>query len=420
MTLDQTQALPRSLRVDAARRRIRLDPADPTFFGNPYPAYHAIRTACPTFFWEEMGHWCVASHAAVSALFRDRRFGRDVSQVASRASLGWPDIPDSLKPFYDFEAASMLEREPPVHTRLRAPVTRAFVSRTIERLRPRVARLAHDLIDGFARAGAVDLLPAFAEPIPVTIIVELLGLPVAMAPQLIGWSHRMVAMYQTGRTPEVERDAVAATVAFSTFLRGALAERRRRPGDDVLSLLLRPGPDGDRLSEDEVVANAILLLNAGHEATVHAIGNGVAALLAHGPAAAHPFASPERTAAIVEELFRFEPPLHLFTRYALQPVDLEGLALRTGDKVGLLIGAANRDPAAYPDPDKLDPGRTVTPHVSFGAGLHFCIGAPLARLELQVALPILFERLPDLRLAEPPRFANRYHFHGLDALRVRF
>lgn len=420
MALAPNQDLPRSLRIDAARRRVRLDPADPTFFGHPYPAYHAIRTACPTFFWEEMDHWCVASHASVSALFRDRRFGRDVSHVASAASLGWPDVPDHLRPFHAFEARTMLEREPPAHTRLRAPVTRAFVSRTIERLRPRIARLAHDLIDAFAGSGTVDLLPAFAEPIPVTIIAELLGVPVAMAPQLIEWSHRMVAMYHAGRTAEVERKAVAATLDFSDYLRGFLAERRGGPGDDVLSLLLQAEAHGDGLSEDEVIANAILLLNAGHEASVHAIGNGVAALLAEGRIAAPLFATPERTVAIVEELLRFEPPLHLFTRYALQAVDLDGVALRTGDRIGLLIGAANRDPAAYPDPDRLDPARAAAPHVAFGAGLHFCVGAPLARLELQVALPILFERLPDLRLAEPPRTANRYHFHGLDALRVRF
>jgi cytochrome P450 len=412
--------LPDTLSIDAAARRVRLSPADASFFRNPYPAYRAIREACPVFFWEDYDLWCFAGYAAVDALFRDRRFGRDVSHVASREQLGWPAIPDHVKPFYAFEARSMLECEPPVHTRLRTLVNRAFVSRTVERLRPRVEALAHRLIDAFAHQGEVDLLPAFATPIPVTIIAEMLGVPVEAAPQLIDWSHRMVAMYQFGRSHATELDAVEATLQFSAFMRAHVAERRRSPGDDILSLLLQAEAAGDRLSEDELITTAILLLNAGHEATVHAIGNGVASILAEGLDPKKLFATPESTAATIEELLRFDPPLHSFTRYALQPVEIAGLSLKLGDQVGLLIGAANRDPAAYPAPDRLDPGRTGPPHVSFGGGIHFCIGAPLARLELQVALPILFARLPALRFAEPPRYADRYHFHGLEALRLRF
>ncbi len=413
-------ALPASLRIEPAARRVRLDPTEPAFVQDPYAAYRAIRAACPAFFWEELGHWCFMNHEAVNRLFRDRRFGRDVSHVASRAELGWPAVPDHLRAFHAFEDLTMLEREPPAHTRLRALVNKAFVSRTVDRLRPRVARLAHTLIDRFAPDGAVDLLPAFAEPIPVTVIAELLGVPAEAAPQLLDWSHRMVAMYRFGRTRTIEEDAVDATEAFGAFLRGQVAARRSRPGDDVLSLLLRAEADGARLSEDELVANAILLLNAGHEATVHAIGNGAAVLLAAGRDTAGLFATPDATAATVEELLRFAPPLHLFTRYALQPVELDGIGLRTGDRIGLMIGAANRDPAAWPDPDRFDPARAPGPHLAFGGGIHFCVGAPLARLELQVALPILFGRLPGLRLAEAPRFADRFHFHGLEALNLRF
>lgn len=416
--MSRSSDLPPSLQIDAAARRVRLDPTDPAFVQDPYPAYHAIRQVCPQFFWVDYGHWCLASHAAVSALFRDRRFGRDVSHVTTRAALGWPTIPEHLRPFYAFEERSMLEREPPAHTRLRMLVSKAFVSRTVERLRPRVAQLSHALIDRFADQGRVDLLPAFAEPIPVTMIAEMLGVPVDMAPQLLDWSHRMVAMYQFDRTRETELDAVEATLAFSAFMRGYVAKRRGKPGDDILSLLLQAEADGERLSEDELITNAILLLNAGHEATVHAIGNGVAALLSRGVDGVDLFTTAKRTDATVEELLRFDPPLHMFTRYALQPVDLDGISLEVGDKIGLLIGSANRDPTVYPDPDRLDPTRAVVPHIAFGAGIHFCIGAPLARLELQVALPILFERLPQLRLAEAPRYANRYHFHGVEALQM--
>ena len=413
-------APPNSLRIDVATRRVRLSPRDPAFVQNPYAAYARIHAACPVFFWEDYGHWFLARHADVNALFRDRRFGREVTHVASREALGWPEPQAHLKSFDDFSANTLLDREPPVHTRLRGLVNRAFVSRTVERLRPRVARLAETLIDSFAGEGKVDLLPAFAAIIPVTIIAEMLGVPVIEAPRLLDWSHRMVAMYEFGRTRAVEDEAVAATAAFSAFVRELIAERRRQPGEDVLSLLLAAEQQGGRLSEDEVIGTVILLLNAGHEATVHAIGNGVAAILSAGLDPAPLFATPESTAATVEELLRFAPPLHSFSRYALEAVTLEGVDFAVGDQIGLLIGAANRDPAVYPGPGRLDPGRTFVPHVAFGAGIHFCIGAPLARLELQVALPILFRRLPGLRLEQPPSFADRYHFHGLAALRLAF
>ncbi len=410
--------LPDSLDIDAIGRRVRLAPADPTFFQDPYPAYRAIRERCPVFFWEDYGFWCCTSLTDVDGLFRDRRFGRDIAGVTSRESLGWPPLPDHVKPFTDLDALSMLAREPPAHTRLRRLVNRAFVSRSIERLRPRIARLTHDLIDRFPESGLFDLLPAFAEPIPVTLIAELLGVPPEDAPQLLDWSHRMVAMYRLHVTRAVEDAAVAATLEFSAYLRGAVADRRTRPKDDLLSLLVSTASDRETLSEDEIISNAVLLLNAGHEATVHAIGNAVATILASGLDPRGLFATPERIAATVEETLRYDPPLHLFTRYALEPVTFDGVELAVGDRIGLLIGAANRDAAAFPDPDRFDPHRSPAPHVAFGAGIHFCLGAPLARLELQIALPILFDRCPRLRLAEPPRFADRYHFRGLDALRV--
>ena len=410
--------LPDSLVIDGPGRRVRLRPTDPIFVQDPYPAYRVIREQCPVFFWEDYGFWCCASMADVEALFRDRRFGRDVTGVASRESLGWPALPDHVKPFADLDALSMLEREPPAHTRLRRIVSRAFVSRAIERLRPRVATLAYDLVDRFPAAEAFDLLPAFAEPIPVTIIAELLGVPAEDAPRLLDWSHRMVAMYRLDRSRAIEDAAVAATLDFSAYLRGALATCRVCPKADLLSLLSSAAPDGEALSEDEIISNAVLLLNAGHEATVHAIGNAVAAILTSGIDPDTLFATPDRTAVTIEETLRFDPPLHLFTRYALQTVEVHGVGLAVGDRVGLLIGAANHDPAAFHDADLFDPDRSPAQHVAFGAGIHFCLGAPLARLELQVALPILFGRRPGLRLIDPPRFADRYHFRGLQGLWV--
>lgn len=400
------------MKIDSTQRSVSLDPRDPAFFSDPYPAYRRMRETVPVFKWEQYGYWCFVRHEDVAALLRDRRFGRQILHVMSREELGWEETPSHLKPFYDFEQHSLLETEPPVHTRLRGLVNRAFLSRTVERLRPRIAQLAHELIDGFASKRETDLLEDFATPIPIFIIAELLGVPTNLGPRLLAWSHDMVAMYQARRDGEIERKAVAATIAFSDFMRDYVRERRASPGDDLLSQLITAEAEGKTLSEDELITTAILLLNAGHEASVHAIGNGVKALLEEGQA------SSGVREGHIEELLRFDAPLHLFTRYALEDVDYDGLRLRKGETVGLLLGAANRDPARFPDPDRFDPTRSPNPHVSFGAGIHFCVGAPLARLELNVALPVLFERLPGLRLAQKPIYRDAYHFHGLESLPI--
>lgn len=398
--------------------RFSQSPTDPAFVQDPYHAYRRLRDLGRAVFWEEYGFACVHGFEDVGALLRDRRFGREVAHVATREELGWPEIAEHVKPFYDVEAHSLLNREPPVHTRLRNLVNRAFVSRAIERLRPRVVALANDLVDGFAGDREVDLLARFATPIPVIVIAELLGVPTAMADQLLDWSHRMVAMYQFNKTRETEEDAVRATLAFTAFMRDYVDQRRALPGDDLISALIAAEEAGDRLSTDELITTCILLLNAGHEATVHAIGNGVKALLEAGVDPAVAFRDPAATERTVEELIRFDAPLHLFTRFALQEVEIHGTRLAVGDKIGLLLGAANRDPTRFAEAERLVLDRPDVASVSFGAGIHFCVGAPLARLELQAALPVLFERLPGLRLAEGPVYADRFHFHGLERLLV--
>ena len=399
-------------------QRLRLDPRDPEFFNDPYPAYQAIRATAPVFFWEDYGFWCCAAHADVSALLRDRRFGRQVLHVMSRAELGLSEPKPHLAAFDAIERHSILELEPPEHTRLRNLVNRAFVSRRIERLKPAIAALAHERIDAFEDEGSTDLIAAFATPIPVAVIADLIGVPRAFAAQLLDWSHRMVAMYQFGVTRAVEEGANEAAGEFAEFIRAYARARRADLGDDLIGQLLVAESEEGRLSEDELVTTAILLLNAGHEATVHAIGNGVKAILEHGVDPVQAFATDDETAATVEELLRLDAPLHLFQRYALEQVALAGVALRKGERIGLLLGAANRDPQPFPNPDAFDASRRPNPHLAFGAGIHFCVGAPLARLELATALPILFARLPALRLAERPQYRDAYHFHGLAALRV--
>ncbi len=390
-------------------KTLNQSPTDPAFVQNPYPFYEAARAHGAFFHWADYNMACTGNAAAVNAIFRDRRFGRESPVPVT--------IPDHLKPFYAVEAHSMLELEPPRHTRLRGLVLRAFTSRRIAALQPEIATLSHQLIDAFPE-GAFDLLQAFATKLPVIIIARLLGVPEAMSDDLLRWSNAMVGMYMASRgDPVLDRArqdrAVAATGAFVGFMRSYVEERRARPADDLITHLIAAEAEGDRLTTDELITTCILLLNAGHEATVHTIGNGVKTLLETGTQAA--LSDPELA---VEEILRFDPALHMFTRWAYDDVEVMGHTFHRGDQVALLLAAANRDPGVWDAPDKFDPRRPPKPNATFGAGLHFCVGAPLARLELQVALPILFQRRPDLHLTEPAEYADVFHFHGLKRLMV--
>ena len=380
-------------------------PTDAAFVQNPYPFYEQARRHGPFFHWTDYDLVCTGNAAACNAIFRDRRFGRESPEPLQFAP--------HLAPFYAVEAHSMLELEPPRHTRLRSLVLRAFTSRRIAALQPEIAALSHDLIDAFP-SGDFDLLAQFGTKLPVIIIARLLGVPEDMSDDLLRWSNAMVGMYMAGRDRAREDRAVAATEDFVTFLRGYVEERRAKPADDLITHLIAAEAEGERLSTDELITTCILLLNAGHEATVHTIGNGVKTLLETGTAGS--LSNPEPA---VEEILRFDPALHMFTRWAYTDAEVMGHTFRRGDRVALLLAAANRDPALWDDPATFDPTRLAKPHVTFGAGLHFCVGAPLARLELQTALPILFDRLPHLALAEKPSYADVYHFHGLKRLMVQ-
>ena len=378
-------------------------PQDLDFVQNPYAFYDKARALGPMFHWADYGRTCVTSYAAVNAILRDRRFGREAPPGAR--------APHTAA-FYAVEAHSMLELEPPRHTRLRGLVMRAFTSRRIMALAPEIAQLSHDLIDRFP-SGEVNLLTAFGQRLPVTIIARLLGVPESMGDDLLRWSNAMVKMYIDGRSRAVEEAASLAAAEFSDFLRAYVEERRTRPADDLITHLIAAEEEGEKLSTDELIATCILLLNAGHEATVHTIGNGVKALLDHpGSLTAAPIE------AVVEEIIRFDPPLHMFGRHAYQDVEVMGHMIPKGSEISLLLAAANHDPKAFDAPERFNPARPARANLSFGAGVHFCLGAPLARLELQIALPILFARLPHLHLTQAPRYANAFHFHGLERLMV--
>lgn len=387
---------------------IRQSPTDPAFVQDPYPFYDRLRALGPVVFWEEYGLPVSASANVVGAALRDRRFGREVP--AERKA----PVPDHLAPFYAVEDHSMLELEPPRHTRLRGLVLRAFTSRRIAALGPEIATLAERLADALPATGPFDLIDGFAKPLPVIVIARLLGVPEERTEDLLAWSNAMVGMYQARRTRALEDAAAAAAQDFADFIRAHTAHRRRAPGDDLISHLLAAQDAEGGLTEAELVATCILLLNAGHEATVHTIGNGVKTLIeTKTPAAA---LGPDRIEATVEEILRFDPPLHLFTRWAYEDIELGGHVFRRGDRIGCLLAGANRDPKGWDQPNRFQPDRPARANLSFGIGLHFCVGAPLARLELQIALPVLFARRPGLKLAGKPRYADLYHFHGLESL----
>lgn len=385
-------------------------PTDPDFVQNPYPFYHAARSLGDFVFWEDYGMPMATTHEAVNRIMKSRKMGREVPKERRKA------VRPALAPFYAVEDHSMLELEPPRHTRLRGLVLRAFTRQRIMTMAPEISMMADDLIDGFPD-GPFDLLDHFARVLPVLVIARLLGVPDAMAPQLLAWSNDMVAMYQSRRTEAIEDQAAVAAGAFADFMRGYVEERRSSPANDLISQLIAAEEDGEKLSSDELITTCILLLNAGHEATVHSIGNAVRQLAGHSRL--NEAMQPERIEYAVEECLRFDPPLHMFTRHVYEPVEILGTRFDPGDEVGCLLGSACHDDAIWPDGDRFDPFRDIRKNTAFGAGIHFCVGAPLARLELQIALPALFSRCPNLRIVETPKVANLYHFRGLERLMVQ-
>jgi cytochrome P450 len=309
--------------------------------------------------------------------------------------------------------------EPPDHTRVRRLVSKAFTPAFVDGLRPRVQRIVDELVDDVQGAGEFDLLPAIAEPLPVTVVAEMLGIPEADHHLLRPWSADICKMYELDPSEPSERDAVRASGEFSEYLRRLSRHRRARPGDDLISALSQVLDQGDTLTEDELIGTCVLLLNAGHEATVNVTTIGWRSLFRNPGELARLRADPSLLPTAVEELMRFDTPLQMFERWALEPVEILGVEVPRGAELGLLFGSANHDPAVFDDPGRLDLGRTPNPHLSFGAGIHFCLGAPLARIELQTSFATLLRRLPRMELAEEPRWKPNYVIRGLEGLRVR-
>jgi len=326
-----------------------------------------------------------------------------------------PEHPPHLDSFALVERYSLLALEPPQHTRIRQSVNQAFVNRRVQEMASDIEKLANDLIDTFEHKNEVDLLSQYATPIPVTVIARLLGVPDQYTDALLRWSHAMVKVYTLTQTKEDELEANQAASEFNALLLSLISAKRKNPQHDLLSHLVQLD---DPLSDEEIVSTAVLLLNAGHEATVHQIGNAINTLLKLN-LTRHWIDDPVQGEKIVAEALRYDAPLHLFTRYAQQDIELhEGVMVAKGEQVALLLGAANRDPARFSHPDVFDSERTDAATVSFGGGLHFCIGTVLAKLEIRIALNTLLKRLPSLSLAQHTSYQNSFHFHGLEKLMV--
>ncbi|RZS79442.1 hypothetical protein EV189_3796 [Motilibacter rhizosphaerae] len=399
-----------------------FEPADPSFVADPYPVYARLRREAPVAWSPHTGQVLVSRHADVDAVLRDRRFGRSYLHVATHAEMGRPSEPPALAPFWSVVRDGMLDTEPPDHTRLRRLVSRAFTPARVEALRPQVQLIARGLVDDLLAAGAdggeVELRRTIAEPLPLAVISDLLGVPESDRSLLLPWSHDMCRMYELHPTPDDQRAAVVAAEEFADYLRALAAERRRRPGDDLVSALTQVVDEGERLTEDELVGTCVLLLNAGHEATVGVTVNGVATLLQHRELWRALGEDPALVPSAVEELLRFATPLQLFSRWALEDADVAGVPVRRGTQVALLFGSANRDEERFADPEQLDLGRTPNPHISFGAGIHYCLGAPMARLELGAVFAELAARAPGLELVGEPSYGRGFIIRELEAVSV--
>ncbi len=394
-------------RVDPAG--LGFDPADPAFIADPYPVFDALRAAGPALYYPQRDVWLLTRFADVHAALRHRGLGR---------SLGPPATDARYPRWQESERWSMLNLEPPDHTRLRRLVTAVFTARSVARMRPQIAELCAQLLAEPLRRREFDLIADFAQPYSIAVICALLGIDVGDGPRLLRWSHAIVKMYEL-QTSDAERDsAESAAAEFIDYARQLISARRKHPRDDLITALVQVADRGDRLTEDEIVCTVIVLLNAGHEATVNTMGNGMRAALKH-PAQWLRLVNGEVTAATaVEEFIRWDAPLQLFERWVLQDgVHVAGREFRIGERIGMLFGVANRDPDRFSRAGQFDLGRGDGSHIGFGGGTHFCIGAPLARLEIEIALDRL-AAAPTLQLAAEPVYQPYFVIRGLAGLQV--
>jgi cytochrome P450 len=391
----------------------------PEMLADPYPFYRKLRESHPVFRMAELDAWVVTSYEAVNGALRNPqlssdRFPRLRQRLASRG----------LDNLAEDRVRSMIHMDPPDHTRLRGLVNKAFTPKTVEAMAGHIQEIINSLLDAVRSHGRMDLIEDFAYPLPVTVIAEMLGVPAEDRARFKHWSDE-VSVVLGGDVAALSetalRRATTAREELADYFKDIVLQRRKNPGTDLISALTQAEEEGGKLSEDELYSTVVLLLVAGNETTTNLIGNGMLALLRHPDEMRKVWDSPSRVPTAVEEMLRFDSPVQLTTRMAKTDLEIQGTKIQKGDWLYLVVGAANRDPAQFPDPDRFDVTRTENKHIAFGAGAHFCLGAPLARLEAQIAVRALRDHFPTLRVGEETiEYRNNFNLRGLKSLPVIF
>lgn len=385
-----------------------------TFVADPYEQLKALREIGKPVWHEGMQIFLAARHSDANDVFRNKSLGRiftDKSPEFEWETFNW------------LHSDSILDSEPPKHTRLRSLVAKAFNRNKIEGMRPAVERITQQLLDAIdkkVKSGEnFDLIADYAEPLPVKIIADLLGFPESEEHLLRPWSQSIVKMYEVNPSEQYQIEAQKAAGEFAEYVRDLAEHRKTNPGQDLITDLAMVEENGEKLNSHELVATCVLLLNAGHEASVNAFGNGMVAALER-PDQAELLRKNARaiTETALEEFMRFDAPLHLFERTATVDTEVGGVKIEKGQKIAALIGSANRDSSVFEKADEMDVTRDPNPHIGFGAGIHFCLGAPLARLEMSVSLPALWEKYPNMQLADTPVRRPTFVLRGYESVSI--
>jgi pimeloyl-[acyl-carrier protein] synthase len=400
---------------------VEFNPFLPEFRADPYPLYRQLRSADPVHWSAFLGFWVLTRYADCVAVLRDAaRFSADPRNWA-----GFADVVQALGgpgPLLHMQTKWMLLLDPPDHTRLRTLVNKAFTPRVVEGLRPRIQEIVDSLLDDVQGVSGMDVITDLAYPLPVIVIAELLGVPTEDRDKFKDWSRDLARTLDPIITPEIVEAGNTATLAFIEYFRALVAKRRKEPREDLISGLIAAEEQGDRLSEEELLATCVLLFGAGHETTMNLIGNGMAALLRHPDQLTQLKQDPGLIQSAVEEFLRYDGPVQMTARTVLQDVEIGGKIIPKGQQAITVLGAANHDPAQFADPDRLDITRKDSRHLlTFSHGIHYCLGAPLARVEAQIAINTLLHRMPGLRLqSEELAWRETVTLHGLKALPVVF
>lgn len=389
-----------------------IDFTNPEVINNPYPFLAELRAHGKPVWHEDLNLFLAAKHKDANEVLRNKSLGRIFK----------PKEPDEIWNVFNYlHADSILDSEPPKHTRLRSLVMKAFNKNRIESLRPNIVSLTNQLLDEIeAKGGKFDLIADYAEPLPVKVIAALLGFPDEDEHLLRPWSQAIVKMYEVNPSEEHQASARKAADEFAEYVHGLMLQRKAKPTDDLITELAQVEEAGEKLSTHELIATCVLLLNAGHEASVNGFGNGAVAAHQNHSQWELLQQDPERYGnTAIEEFIRFDAPLQFFERTAVQDAEIGGVTVKEGQKIVSLLGSANRDEAVFANATKMDITRDPNPHIGFGAGIHFCIGAPLARLEMSISLPELFKRFPNLELEENPVRRQTFSLRGYEAVPAR-